>query len=52
MNPSGGPMCANPIGAAGMIRMAEAADQVRWRCGEHQVPGARRSLGHAFGGLY
>lgn len=50
MNPSGGVLSTNPIGASGMIRFAEAALQVRGQAGEHQVPGARKSLGHAYGG--
>lgn len=50
INPSGGLMSANPTGATGMIRFAEAAMQVRGQAGEHQVDGARRALGHAQGG--
>jgi acetyl-CoA C-acetyltransferase len=50
VNPSGGVLCTNPIGASGMIRMAEAANQVRGRTGEHQVEGAKLALGHAYGG--
>lgn len=46
----GGVLSSNPIGASGMIRFAEAALQVRGRAGEHQVDGARRALGHAYGG--
>ena len=34
----------------GMIRFAEAAIQVMGKAGEHQVPGARKALGHAYGG--
>jgi acetyl-CoA C-acetyltransferase len=49
-NPSGGVLSSNPIGASGLIRFAEAAEQVRGRAGEHQVDGARRALGHAYGG--
>lgn len=49
-NPSGGVLSSNPIGASGMIRFAEAAMQVSDRAGEHQVEGARRALGHAYGG--
>jgi acetyl-CoA C-acetyltransferase len=49
-NPSGGVLSSNPIGASGLIRFAEAALQVRGQAGEHQVPGARRALGHAYGG--
>ena len=47
---SGGVLSTNPIGASGMIRFAEAALQVRGLAGEHQVDGARRVLGHAYGG--
>ena len=50
VNPSGGVLSSNPIGASGMLRMAEAANQVRARAGEHQVDGARVSLGQAYGG--
>jgi acetyl-CoA C-acetyltransferase len=50
INPSGGVLCSNPIGASGMLRFAEAALQVRGQAGEHQVDGARRAMGHAYGG--
>jgi acetyl-CoA C-acetyltransferase len=50
INPSGGVLSSNPIGASGMIRFAEAAMQVRGTAGAHQVEGARRALGHAYGG--
>ena len=33
-----------------MIRFAEAAQQVRGMAGDHQVEGARKALGHAYGG--
>ncbi len=49
-NASGGVLSSNPIGASGLIRFAEAALQVRGTAGEHQVAGARRALGHAYGG--
>ena len=45
VNPSGGLLGANPIGAAGLVRFAEAALQVRGTAGEHQVDGARLALG-------
>lgn len=51
VNPSGGLLGANPIGAAGLVRFAEAALQVRGAAGEHQVDGARLALGHAAGGF-
>ena len=50
VNPSGGVLSSNPIGASGMIRFAEAALQVRGQAGEHQVDGAQVALGHAYGG--
>jgi acetyl-CoA C-acetyltransferase len=49
-NPSGGVLSSNPIGASGMIRFAEAAIQVMGKAGDHQVAGARKALGHAYGG--
>jgi len=50
VNPSGGVLSSNPIGASGMIRFAEAALQVRGMAGEHQVDGAKIGMGHAYGG--
>jgi acetyl-CoA C-acetyltransferase len=50
INPSGGVLSSNPIGASGMLRFAEAAMQVSDRAGEHQVEGAKLALGHAYGG--
>ncbi len=50
VNCSGGVLSTNPIGASGMIRFAEAALQVRGMAGDHQVDGARKALGHAYGG--
>jgi len=50
VNPSGGVLSSNPIGASGMIRFAEAALQVQGNAGEHQVDGAKIAMGHAYGG--
>ncbi len=50
VNMSGGVLCTNPIGASGMLRFGEAAMQVRGTAGDHQIDGARRALGHAYGG--
>ncbi len=50
VNPSGGVLSSNPIGASGLLRFAESALQVMGRAGEHQVDGARTALGHAYGG--
>lgn len=50
VNPSGGVLSSNPIGASGMLRFGEAALQVMGEAGEHQIDGAKRALGHAYGG--
>jgi acetyl-CoA C-acetyltransferase len=50
VNMSGGVLTSNAIGASGLIRYAEAAMQIRGQAGEHQVDGARKTLGHAYGG--
>jgi acetyl-CoA C-acetyltransferase len=50
VNPSGGVLSSNPIGASGLLRFAEAALQVMGKAGAHQVAGARTALGHAYGG--
>ncbi len=50
INPSGGVLSSNPIGASGLLRFAESALQVMGKAGQHQVPGARTALGHAYGG--
>lgn len=50
VNPSGGVLSSNPIGASGMLRFTEAARQVMGRAADHQVDGARTALGHAYGG--
>ncbi|MCK9923928.1 thiolase domain-containing protein [Frankia sp. AgPm24] len=49
INPSGGVLSTNPIGASGLLRFAEAANQVRGAAGEHQVDGAKVALGMAYG---
>ena len=49
INASGGVLSTNPIGASGLLRFAEAANQVRGRAGEHQVDGARTALAMAYG---
>lgn len=50
VNPSGGCMGANPIGATALIRLAEIAQQVRGRAGDYQIPDARVGLMQAGGG--
>ncbi len=50
-NPSGGVLSSNPIGASGMIRFGEVAQQVRERAGDYQVElKTGKALGHAYGG--
>lgn len=47
--PSGGVLCTNPIGASGLIRVAEAALQVMGKAEKRQVPNVRKALAHAWG---
>ena len=49
VNASGGVLSSNPIGASGLLRFAEAANQVRGAAGEHQVEGAKVAIGMAYG---
>jgi acetyl-CoA C-acetyltransferase len=49
INASGGVLSSNPIGASGLLRFAEAANQVRGAAGEHQVEGAKTALAMAYG---
>ena len=42
---------SNPIGASGMVRFGEAAQQVRGMAGDYQVDlRTGKALGHAYGG--
>lgn len=50
VNPSGGCAGANPIGAAGLIRLIEAATQVMGRSESNQIPGAKLALAQSGGG--
>jgi len=51
VNTSGGVQASNPIGATALVRVAEAAMQVRGTAGDHQVPKpVRRALATGFGG--
>lgn len=50
-NPSGGVTATNPIGATPVVRLVEAALQVRGDAGEHQIPGTiNRALATGYGG--
>jgi acetyl-CoA C-acetyltransferase len=52
VNPSGGVISTNPIGATALIRVAEAALQIQGQAGARQVAGARTALATGFGGSY
>ena len=51
INPSGGVIASNPIGATAMLRVAEAALQIRGNAGGHQIKKeVRHALASGFGG--
>jgi acetyl-CoA C-acetyltransferase len=50
INPSGGVLCSNSIGASAMIRQAEIAIQLTEKGGDRQVDSARIGLAHGWGG--
>ena len=50
INPSGGPQAANPVSATALVRVAEAAQQVRGKAGPHQLDGVRRAIATGQGG--
>lgn len=52
INPSGGVLCTNPIGATGLVRVAEGSLQVRGTAGDRQVDGVRTALTTGFGGSF
>jgi acetyl-CoA C-acetyltransferase len=49
-NPSGGPQGANPVSATAMVRIAEAALQVRGTAGDRQVADVERAVATGQGG--
>jgi acetyl-CoA acyltransferase len=50
VNPSGGLLSkGHPLGATGLAQCFELTDQLRGRCGERQVQGAKRALQHNLG---
>nr|MDO8063412.1 thiolase family protein [Candidatus Freyrarchaeum guaymaensis] len=51
VNPSGGALGADPITATGLIRIVEAAKQIRGEAGAYQVPEVRRALAHGQAGI-
>jgi acetyl-CoA C-acetyltransferase len=50
VNPSGGVLSANAVGATALVRVIEAALQVMGEAGDHQVPGAQTALATGYGG--
>ncbi|MCP4755903.1 MAG: thiolase family protein [Proteobacteria bacterium] len=52
INPSGGVIATNPIGATGLIRCAEIAMQIQGKAGDRQVPDVEFALATGFGGCY
>jgi acetyl-CoA C-acetyltransferase len=51
VNLSGGALSFNPVYCSGLIRIAEAANQVRGRAGNHQVADVQRVVAHAASGF-
>jgi acetyl-CoA C-acetyltransferase len=52
VNPSGGVISCNPIGATGLVRCAEAAMQVMGRAEGRQVPDVNFAVSTGFGGCW
>ena len=52
INPSGGVMATNCIGATGLIRIGEAALQVMGRAEKRQVEGVKVAVATGFGGCF
>ncbi|MBP7586166.1 MAG: thiolase family protein [Spirochaetes bacterium] len=52
INPSGGVISCNPIGATGLIRCAEAAMQVMGKAEGRQVPDVNFAVSTGFGGCW
>jgi acetyl-CoA C-acetyltransferase len=51
VNPSGGALGADPVCATGLIRVVEAAKQIRGEAVGYQVPGVKRALAHGQFGM-
>lgn len=52
INPSGGVIACNPIGATGLIRCAEAALQIMGKAEARQVPDVKIAVSTGFGGCW
>jgi acetyl-CoA C-acetyltransferase len=51
VNPSGGALGADPVLATGLVRIVEAAKQIRGEAGEYQIQGVKQALAHGQTGL-
>lgn len=51
VNPSGGALGADPTCATGLVRVIEAAKQIKAEAGRYQVPGVRKALAHGQFGI-
>jgi acetyl-CoA C-acetyltransferase len=51
INPSGGLFGANPYVARGLVRVAEAALQIKAEAGARQVPDVKKALAHNVHGI-
>ena len=51
VNPSGGVLCTNPIGATALVRVAEGALQVMGKADDRQVPNVENALCMGLGGM-
>ena len=52
VNPSGGVLSTNCIGATGLLRVGEVALQIFGKAGKRQVEGARLAMATGFGGCF
>ncbi len=50
VNPSGGVIATNPIGATGLLRIGEAAWQIMGKSGDRQISDVQKALVTGFGG--
>jgi len=50
VNPSGGVLSAHPVLVAGLVRIIEAALQIRGEAGDHQIEGVKTALAHGING--
>jgi acetyl-CoA C-acetyltransferase len=51
VNPSGGALAADPICATGLIRIVEAAKQIRGEANGYQIPNVEQALAHGQTGI-